>query len=102
MGAPPWVSFQKTKGPQTVTDYVNLVHGSFGDAGLDLYPPPEAAAGSAEVSKAFYRISSDVCNTCPKHWLAQKLVAAGDQVYTYHFGFNSDPSLLGFACHSCE
>lgn len=90
--------------PSTASEYKTLVRGHFGDAGLALYPGPDAAGSSAEaeVRNAFYRISSDVCNTCPMHWMAQKLVGAADTVYAYHFGFEAEPSLLGLACHSCE
>jgi len=88
--------------PRTVAQYEELVHGFFGDAGLGLYPAPTKDASITAVQQAFYRISADVCNTCPKHWMAEKFRDAGDTVYLYHFGFNSDPSSLGLACHGCE
>jgi len=104
--APPYLegieAFYNLTIPQTTEQYEELVHGFFGDAGLNLYPAPTKDASATAVQQAFYRISADVCNTCPKHWMAEKLRDAGDTVYLYHFGFNSDPSSFGLACHGCE
>merc|ERR1712039_400910 len=48
-----------------------------------------------------YRMGGDVCNACPKHWVAAKFVAAHENVFVYEFGYSTAP-FKGLACHGCE
>jgi para-nitrobenzyl esterase len=85
----------------TAATYASTVGSYFGADGLDLYAVPENASAET-ASNSFRRLTADACATCPKMWLAQKLLAAGNTVYMYNFGFYAKAPLQGLACHSCE
>jgi len=87
--------------PNTTAAYTSVVGSYFGADGLDLYPVSKDASAET-VTNSFHRLTADVCNTCPKLWLAQKLLAAGNTVYMYDFGFYAKAPLQGLACHGCE
>lgn len=93
--------FEPTHPITTAAAYVSTVGSYLGADGLDLYPVPQDAPAET-VSNSFIRLTADVCNTCPKLWLAQKLLAAGNAVYMYSFGFYAEAPLQGLACHACE
>jgi len=95
----PW--YEVTHPITTATAYASTVGSYLGADGLHLYPVPQDASAET-VSNSFRRLTADVCNTCPKLWLAQKLLAAGNAVYMYNFGFYAKAPLQGLACHACE
>mmetsp|Transcript_86048 Transcript_86048/g.238385 ORF Transcript_86048/g.238385 Transcript_86048/m.238385 type:complete len:555 (+) Transcript_86048:45-1709(+) len=97
--APPWGDPSVV--PNTSRAYAALVGSYFGPVGLALYPVREGAPPE-DVFRVFQRLSADACQTCPKAWLAQKMLAGGNTVYMYHFGFWPKAPLQGLACHGCE
>lgn len=102
--APPWIS--RLPGgtdnvPKTSQALKSLMIGYFGTKIFDTYSAPTLNASNEDVAKEFYGLSADVCNECPKHLSAQKLLAADDTVYMYEFGFSTAP-IKGLACHGCE
>lgn len=101
---PPWNMLGLVV-PKTRIGYEFQVTSYFGREALRLYPAP--AHGIAEdYRKAFIRINTDVCNTCPKHWIAQKLRKANNTVFAYNFGYwpntTDGGKWKGLACHGCE
>jgi len=87
--------------PKTVESYEQRLTSYFGEKVLDIYPRLPAGASASTVAKAFYGVNGDVCNTCPKHWAAQKFLAADNTVFVYEFGYASG-FLNNLACHGCE
>lgn len=89
--------------PTTRLGYEARVWSYFGSEGLSLYPAPKNGAPD-DYRKAFIQLNADVCNTCPKHWMAQKLLRANTTVFAYSFGFwpNSTGVWNDMACHGCE
>jgi len=87
--------------PKTSDAFHKRLRDYFGADIFNIYHPLAPSASADAVSAAFYGISGDVCNTCPKHWAAQKFLAAQETVYVYEFGFSTAP-INGFACHGCE
>jgi len=98
--APPF--FDPTTELRSSRDYESLVTKFFGNEVLKFYPAPENKSSKDDIVRAYATIQADVCHTCPKHFLAKKLLAAGDTVYMYHFGFSRNAQLMGLACHGCE
>merc|ERR1712232_301679 len=88
-------------GPKSVKSYQQRLTSYFGEEIFNVYPPLPAGASPSAVAKAFYGVNGDVCNTCPKYWVAQKFLAANETVFVYEFGYATG-NLSGLACHGCE
>lgn len=87
--------------PNSSSALKSLASDYFGAGIFDVYPVPDSSASQDDVAKEFYRMQGDVCNQCPKHFAAQKFLAADETVFVYEFGFSKAP-LKGLACHGCE
>lgn len=106
---PPWLSslpsVLRDVVPSTRFTYEQRVESYFGKEALTLYPAPSQGSAN-DYWKAFIRINTDVCNSCPKHWIARKLTRSNNTVFAYSFGFWPNTSSGGFwnglACHGCE
>lgn len=87
--------------PKTAAEFKTLATDYFGAGVFDVFPEPPATASKDDVARAFYRLQGDVCNQCPKHFAAQKFLAANETVYVYEFAFARAP-FRSLACHGCE
>jgi len=87
--------------PKGRSAFKTLATDYFGVGIFEVYPEPAASASQDDVAKAFYRMQGDVCNQCPKHFAAQKFLAADETVFVYEFAFARAP-WKGLPCHGCE
>jgi len=87
--------------PKSPSAFKTLATDYFGSSIFDVYPEPAAGSSENDTAKEFYRMQGDVCNQCPKHFAAQKFLAANETVFAYQFGYATEP-FEGLACHACE
>lgn len=100
--APPYTGISSPDfAPKNTSAFKSLATDYFGASVFEVYPEPASSASEDDVAKAFYRMSADVCNTCPKHFAAQKFLAAHLKVFSYEFAFARAP-WQGLSCHGCE
>jgi len=84
------------------TEYKAKVAEYFGNGVFDYYPMPSTAELPSAISDAFFALQTDVCNSCPKLWQAERMLQRNTTVFAYEFGFETESEYRGQACHMCE
>lgn len=89
--------------PTTPAGYKEILTNYFGPEVLTLYPSPASSSTGDDIQAAFFRVLTDVAETCPTHRLAQKIRSAGNPVHFYYWSYAPrEAPWTGLAPHGFE